>query len=83
MNNSAAARPVRSLIVAVTVAAAVLGAACSNPVGPREPVAAPRASVHAVAAKEASTASAKTDSAAVTPVPQDGAYSGGGVLPWY
>lgn len=82
MNNPAAARPVRSLIVAVTVAASALGAACSNPVGPREAVAAPRASVHAVAAQGA-TAGAKTDSAVTTPTPQDGVYSGGGTMPWY
>lgn len=85
MTSSTATRSVRSLLVIVAVAASALGAACGNPVGPREVVAAPRASVQAVEAKQdgRKSTAAKGDSASVTPAPETGAYSGGGVLPWF
>lgn len=83
MNKLAAVRPARVLTAALVAAAAALGAACSNPVGPRAAVAAPRASVQPVAEQGTNNAGVKSDSAAATPVPQERAYSGGGTIPWY
>jgi hypothetical protein len=80
MSQSAVPRSVRAFVAGLAVAASALGAACGNPVAPRDAAAAPRTSVSTTGKAESSTV--RSDTAAAAPG-NGGAYSGGGVLPWY